>query len=89
MKQYCKDFPTIMPTTVKYDPIMEAAESSYRFVRIHPYHDGNGRISRLLMNLVLWGTIRQFISKRMQKADTATVKHCIGGTEDICSRWAA
>lgn len=55
MDEFCTDFPTILPTTVKYDPIMMAAKSSHRFARIHPYHDGNGRISRLLMNLVLWG----------------------------------
>ncbi len=55
MEEFCKDFPTILPTTVKYDPILKAAQASYRFVRIHPYHDGNGRVSRLLMNLVLWG----------------------------------
>ena len=28
---------------------------SHKFVSIHPYEDGNGRVSRLLMNLVLWG----------------------------------
>jgi fido (protein-threonine AMPylation protein) len=55
MQEFCSRFPAILPTTVKYDPIMKAAEVSHRFVRIHPYHDGNGRISRLLMNLVLWG----------------------------------
>jgi fido (protein-threonine AMPylation protein) len=55
MAEFCRKFPTILPTTVKYDPIRKAAEVSHRFVRIHPYHDGNGRVSRLLMNLVLWG----------------------------------
>ena len=53
MKEFCRKFPTILPTTVKYDPILKAAEASYKFVRIHPYHDGNSRVSRLLMNLVL------------------------------------
>jgi fido (protein-threonine AMPylation protein) len=55
MKEFCREFPTILPTTVEYDPILKAAEASYKFVRIHPYHDGNGRVTRLLMNLVLWG----------------------------------
>jgi len=55
MDQYCQQFPTILPSTIKYDPIMKAAQASYQLVRIHPYSDGNGRISRLVMNLVLWG----------------------------------
>ncbi len=55
MEKFCGSFPTILPTTIKYDPIKKAADTSYKFARIHPYADGNGRISRLLMNLVLWG----------------------------------
>jgi len=34
-------------------PVQLAALLHYRFVRIHPFDDGNGRMSRLLMNYVL------------------------------------
>lgn len=35
-------------------PIELAALLHYKFVRIHPFDDGNGRVSRLLMNYVLF-----------------------------------
>lgn len=54
MKEFVNNFPTILPTTVKYDPILKAAKASHRFVQIHPYFDGNGRIARLITNLILW-----------------------------------
>ena len=34
-------------------PIVVAATFHYRFVEIHPFDDGNGRMARLLMNLIL------------------------------------
>ena len=34
-------------------PIIIAATFHYRFVRIHPFDDGNGRMARLLMNVIL------------------------------------
>lgn len=34
-------------------PIVLAAAFHYRFVAIHPFDDGNGRMARLLMNLIL------------------------------------
>lgn len=34
-------------------PLVKAALFSYEFVSIHPFQDGNGRMSRLLLNLLL------------------------------------
>lgn len=34
-------------------PVIMAATFHYRFVRIHPFDDGNGRMARLLMNMIL------------------------------------
>ncbi len=34
-------------------PLWLAAQLHYRFVRIHPFDDGNGRVARLLMNYYL------------------------------------
>lgn len=37
----------------KGDPVILAAKAHYRFVKIHPFIDGNGRIARVLSNLIL------------------------------------
>jgi len=38
----------------KYHPILFAAEAHRRLVNIHPFTDGNGRVSRLVMNTLLF-----------------------------------
>jgi len=35
------------------NPILLAAEFHYKFIRIHPFDDGNGRVARILMNFIL------------------------------------
>lgn len=38
---------------VETNPILLASEFHYRFIRIHPFDDGNGRTARILMNFIL------------------------------------
>jgi len=40
-------------TENKSHPLIIASLFHYKFVRIHPFDDGNGRMARLLMNLIL------------------------------------
>ncbi|MCW1930250.1 MAG: Fic family protein [Candidatus Kerfeldbacteria bacterium] len=42
-----------LSTSKQLHPVERAAIFHYRFVSIHPFDDGNGRMSRLLMNLML------------------------------------
>lgn len=40
-------------SAVRMHPIRYAALAHYKLVKIHPFDDGNGRTSRLLMNALL------------------------------------
>lgn len=39
--------------SMETNPILLAAEFHYKFIRIHPFDDGNGRVARILMNFIL------------------------------------
>lgn len=36
-----------------YHPLVVATLFHYKYIRIHPFDDGNGRIARLLTNMIL------------------------------------
>ncbi len=36
-----------------FDPVLTASIFHYKFIRIHPFDDGNGRIARILLNFIL------------------------------------
>jgi Fic family protein len=65
------------------DPIMLATEFKHRFVSIHPFSDGNGRTSRILMNIILMRAgfpivvilknDRQKYYRSLQKADNGMI----------------
>lgn len=48
-----KDFAAFLHKT-KANPAEFAARAHYRFEKIHPFGDGNGRIGRLIINSILW-----------------------------------
>lgn len=53
LMQELMDFYNTAIKNTETHPLWLAAMLHYKFVRIHPFDDGNGRVARLLMNYIL------------------------------------
>lgn len=70
-------------------PLELAALFHYRYIRIHPFEDGNGRIARLVMNLILlrhgWPMVvvpsagKRLYLQALSEADALTGKQPVDG----------
>ncbi len=49
-----KDFIEFIEKNERMNPVELSGRAHYKFEKIHPLGDGNGRIGRLLMNFILW-----------------------------------
>jgi Fic family protein len=73
-------------------PVQLAAEFHYRFVCIHPFDDGNGRVARLIMNYILLkngyppviikSEDKESYLTALQKADTGDIESLIEYVEE-------
>jgi len=56
LKDLMRDLIDLINKTTEINPVEFSAKVHYRFEKIHPFGDGNGRIGRLIMNHILWHT---------------------------------
>tara|TARA_Y100000310_G_scaffold341490_1_gene440798 strand:+ start:1358 stop:2203 length:846 start_codon:yes stop_codon:yes gene_type:complete len=54
IKKLIKGFIEFYNKNKKINPVELAARLHYKFEKIHPFGDGNGRIGRLIINYILW-----------------------------------
>ena len=54
VKKMMNEFIEFIYDNKKINPVELSARAHYKFEKIHPFGDGNGRIGRLIINHILW-----------------------------------
>jgi len=80
MEQWLSDFNIALKDPLT-DPISIAASLKFTFVAIHPFVDGNGRMSRLLANVLISHHLPKTIlamgsTRKVKKQYNQTIKKC-------------
>jgi Fic family protein len=77
--------------TAPLDGLLLAAKLHYEFVLIHPFDDGNGRMARILMNLVLmrYGFPPAIIKTQEKEAYFSALRQADGGQFEVFSDYIA
>lgn len=71
----------------KLNPVLIACLMSFRFFYIHPFEDGNGRISRLIMNYVLYKNRYPMFNIPCSNEYDNMKKKALQNSEEIYVKW--
>ena len=71
--------------------LLQAAKLHYEFVLIHPFDDGNGRMARILMNLVLmrYGFAPAIVKTQEKETYFSALQQADGGQFDVFADYIA
>ncbi|KAF5613814.1 fic doc family [Fusarium subglutinans] len=69
MAEMCASIKNDIDGKKRLDPFSIAAKYSLRFVEIHPFQDGNGRMCRIILSAILFRYVGIFISIRETQDD--------------------
>lgn len=76
---------------INFHPLLTASLFHYKFISIHPFDDGNGRIARILMNLILMqnGFPPVIIKTEKKEEYYRALQAADGGDENLFTEYIA